>query len=841
MSLLIQASYAKGEIAPALYGRVDTAVYQSALRTARNVIVRAYGSISNRTGLTFIGPVKDHSYPPRLIEFQFNTTDTYQLEFGDFYMRVIRNDAYVLESAFSITAITAAHPPVVTAAGHGYANGDEVYLQSVVGMTRVNQRRFLIKNATTNTFTLADQVTDADIDATAYAAYASGGTVARVYTLVSPYAIADTLTLDDAQSADVMTLTHQLYAPRELTRTDHDNWAFTTPAFAPSTASPTGVAVAAGGGTVTRNYAVTFSATTTFEESLPTLITTTTGATPSADVITWTAGGSGIANASIYLQQNGVYGLLGTSDTTSFTNANIGPDLTTSPPAARNPFVGAGNYPATVSYYMERRVFGGTLNQPDTTFYSQVASAANMSSSSPIQDDDAITATLNSQQVNAIKHFVPGTDLLTFTSGSEWQTNAGNASNFSATTLTQHPQSIWGCSYIAPITMGKTVLFVTENQSTVRNLGFDWQVNGYTGQDVSLLASHLFSNYKIVDWSLARTPDPIIHTVREDGQACLLTFNQEQSMIAWTHWDTQGSFERTSSLRHNATEIDEAVYFVVKRRVNGNTVRYIERIASRRFIDVRDAFYVDAGLTYDFPIDITSITLGNPTIISAPAHGFVSGDQIDLFDIEWQTSFDDMGNEIEPAQLNTSRYAATVIDANTFSVPIDSTLFAAYVEGGTARKAVRTITGLDHLEGCAVSVLADGNVVKGLVVSQGAITLPRKFSRVHVGLQYISDIETLDIEAPGGGTMQGTRKKTSTVTVRFDASRGLLIGPTSDDLTEMKQREDENMGDPTALLTGDKQIVLEPSWNSNGRIFLRQVNPLPMNILAIIPDLINGT
>ena len=93
-----------------------------------------------------------------------------------------------------------------------------------------------------------------------------------------------------------------------------------------------------------------------------------------------------------------------------------------------------------------------------------------------------------------------------------------------------------------------------------------------------------------------------------------------------------------------------------------------------------------------------------------------------------------------------------------------------------------------------------------------------------------------DIEAPQG-TIQGKTKKVADVTVRFEKSRGLMIGPSVDKLVPMKQREYEVMGAPTALLTGDKKIILKPDWNSNGRIFLRQSDPLPMTILAVIPDL----
>jgi hypothetical protein len=76
------------------------------------------------------------------------------------------------------------------------------------------------------------------------------------------------------------------------------------------------------------------------------------------------------------------------------------------------------------------------------------------------------------------------------------------------------------------------------------------------------------------------------------------------------------------------------------------------------------------------------------------------------------------------------------------------------------------------------------------------------------------------------------------VTVRFERSRGLWAGPSFTELTEMKQREFEDYGEPTSLLTGDKEIMLPPDWNSNGRIALRQRDPLPMTILAIMPHVV---
>lgn len=919
MPQFIQPSFAKGELSPALYGRVDTAAYQVGLKTARNVIVHAYGGASNRPGTQFIGPVKNHAHTPRLIDFQFKATDTYILEFGDEYMRVIRDDGHVLEAPQNITGITMANPAVVTITGHGYSNGDEIYISGVEGMTEVNGKRFAVANATTDTFQLVSQVTGVGIDSSSFTEYSSGGTAERVYTLKTPYSVADLFELKTAQSADVMTITHPNYPIYELSRTDHASWSLDEASFAPDVDFPTALSTTANTtGSVTVRYRVTAVKKETGEESLPGIaagktITGITKANPavvtstghglsngdevylsvagmtelngrrfiiesvsantfalagedSTSYTTFTSGtayptfsritnGAATANNTIswtasdeaqkyviYKESNGIFGLIGESETTSFTDNNIQADTSVSHPRARNPFLGAGNYPGCTGYYEQRRVFGGSLNNPDTSYYSKVGFHSNFTVSSPIQDDDAITARLNSGQVNEIRHFVPLNDLLLFTSGNEWQINSGPESAFSPSTIKHKPQTNWGCAHLAPIVVGGTVLFVQDNNIQVRSFGYSLQIDGYSSTDLTLLASHLFKDTAtIVDWAFVRSPDPIIYVVRSDGQMATLTFNQEQEVVAWTHWDTDGDFEAIASVRPSASEIDQLPYVVVKRVIDGNTVRYIERLHTRRFDDIRDAFFVDSGLSYDFPVTITDIDTDGPLVITAPAHGFSNGDIVDFSDIEWEPDVDEYDNEKQPDQLNNRRYTVAGADTDTFQLTLNGTEvngsdFNAYVSGGKVRKTVMTISGLDHLEGKRVVALSDGNVVSNLTVTNGAVTLPRRASRIHIGLKYVADIETLNVEAPSG-TVQGRMKKIAKVTVRFEKSRGLFIGHDSDSLTEMKQRRFEAYDEPTRLLTGDEEIILKSSWNTNGRIFIRQRYPLPMTILAIIPDL----
>lgn len=843
--LVIQPSFARGEISPLIYGRVDTTAYGVSLRTARNVYVHTSGGASNRPGSDFLGPVKDHDYAPLLVPFEFKTTDKYQLEFGDLYMRVIRDDAYVVESAKTITGITTANPPVVTSAAHGYNNGDEVYLSAIGGMTRLNGQRFLVANKTTNTFELNDQVDNTPFNASTFGTYTSGGTSEKIYQIVTPYTSADLDTLKFVQTADVMTITHPTYAPRELSRTGHASWSLATITFAPTLAAPGSPSSVSNSGSGTNySYVVTAIADETFEESVASSVTTVSGGTTPNNTVSWSSV-SGALRYGVYRSVAGIYGLIGETTNTSFLDVNIAPDLNISPPSARNPFNATDKYPAACTFFEQRRVFGGTNEKPDTCWYSQTGNTKNLNTSTPTQEDDAIVATLPSRKVNAIRNFAPGNDLIVFTSGSEWRINSGTDTAFSQNSIKQKPQSEWGSGHLPPILVGNTLVYTEENQARVRTLGYSLQLDGYTGVNLGEYSGHLLvdENKSIIGWGYAAVPESIIHMARNDGVMLNLTYNQAQEVVAWTRFDTDGKFERVSVSRRGGDQLEDTVYVVVKRYINGRYVRYVEKLHSRYFADVRDCFFVDSGLSYDNPVAITGVSAANPAVVTSTSHGLSNGATVDISDITWTADTDEFGTESQPDQLNSGRYTVANVTANTFTLvdqngdAVDGSAFNAYVEGGYFRVPVSTVTGLDHLEGKAVSILADGNVVTGRTVTNGAVTLPRPFSRIHVGLRYTSDIETLDIESPQG-TAQGLKKKINYVTVKVRKSRGLFVGPDVSRLVEFKQRENENMGDPTELLTGQFRQELYPDWNSNGRLFIRQRNPLPLTVLAVVPDII---
>ncbi len=242
MPKMIQPSLAGGEVSPATGARIDLEDRYMAVEYAENYIASFTGSMFTRPGQKFVARAKPGSAAYRIIEFEFNTEQTYVLELGDQYMRFHTAGAQILDSTQvkTITGATAADPVVITSTGHTLSNGDEVYIAGVAGMTELNGRSFLIANTTANTFEL-QTLDGTDVDGSAYTAYSSGGTATPPYEITTPWAAADLFEISYAQSGDVMGLVHEDYQPRDLERVDNDSWTLTAVDFKPAQAEPTNI------------------------------------------------------------------------------------------------------------------------------------------------------------------------------------------------------------------------------------------------------------------------------------------------------------------------------------------------------------------------------------------------------------------------------------------------------------------------------------------------------------------------------------------------------------------------------------------------------------------------
>jgi hypothetical protein len=216
-------NFTGGELSPRLDGRNDLNKYSSGCKTLENMIVYPHGSAARRSGTQFVAEVKNSAAKTRLIPFEFSTTQTYMLEFGNQYIRFYKDNGQILESDVTISGATQANPVVITATGHSYDNGDEISITGVVGMTELNNKRYLVANKTTNTFEITD-VDGTNINGTGFTAYTSGGVANRVYEISTPYLTAELFDIKFAQSADVMYITHPNHEVEKLSRTGHTSW-----------------------------------------------------------------------------------------------------------------------------------------------------------------------------------------------------------------------------------------------------------------------------------------------------------------------------------------------------------------------------------------------------------------------------------------------------------------------------------------------------------------------------------------------------------------------------------------------------------------------------------------
>lgn len=939
MSTLLQRSFSGGEIAPSLYARVDVAKYSTGLRTLRNFLVMRHGGASNRPGLGFIGEVKDSTRQVRLIPFVFNNDQTYVLEFGHLYMRVIKNGAQVLESALNILGISAANPAVVTVTGHGLSTGQEIEIKSVAGGLGqyVNNRNFKVTVTGANTFSL-QTLDGANFSAASLPAYTTGGTIQRVYEIATPYEEDQLSTLQFVQSADVITLAHPSHEPRELSRSGDTIWALNALVISPTISRPTNFRRTSGPtGVVTIRWQVTAIKNETNEESLvgdsdtrtisgitqanPAVVTTSvahnwqtgekvyisgvggmtqisgeylitvTGATTfslqdlnnnninSTGFSAYTSGGTvvtrytvgyslaqatsssphilqwnavtGAREYSIYRETNpgsNVYGFIGTSPGTTFRDFGVTADDTAVPPIERNPFTGAGNYPASVTYYQQRLSFASSTSAPETIWLSRSAQFKNFTVSSPIQDDDAITFSMAGRQVNRVKHMIDIGSLVVFTSGGEWAIQGGNNGALTPSSIVPKQYSYNGSSDLPPIVIGNSALYVQARGSVVRDFSFDFEVDGYRGNDLTIFSAHLFDNNTLVDWTYQQIPHSVLWVVRDDGVLLGLTYVREQSMIAWHRHDTDGAFENVCVVPEGTEDV---LYAVIRRTVNGQTRRYVERMSNRLIDDVADTKILDSHLSYDGRNTVTARTM------TLTGSGWTYIDALTLTCSQSFFSSSDVGNAIHITDsdgtivkcLITAYTSATVVTVTpNKTVPV--TLRG--VATSSWSRAVDRVEGLWHLEGQQVSVFADGFVVSNpnntsydvVTVTNGAVDLSERYSVVHVGLPYTSDIETLNIDTPQGETISDKKQLVQRVTLFVEQSRGAWVGakPPEDEetdflggLTEVKVRSNEGYDAPIALQTGTIDVNIKSEWNSNGRIFIRNTDPVPLAVLAIAP------
>ncbi|HDX8890784.1 TPA: hypothetical protein RQO31_000792 [Klebsiella oxytoca] len=392
-------------------------------------------------------------------------------------------------------------------------------------------------------------------------------------------------------------------------------------------------------------------------------------------------------------------------------------------------------YPGAVTLYQQRLVLAGSPQYPQTIWWSETG--VYLSFELGTDDDDAISFTLSSDQLNPIVHLAQMNTLIALTYGGEFTITAGSDAAITPTNISVKNPSPYGCNSIRPVRVGTEIMFIQRAGKKLYAVAYDPDSYvSYSANDLTVLAEHITAG-GVLDMAYQQQPDAFVWLIRADGVLVTMGIDRAQDVVAWSRQITDGVFESVASI---PSESDDVIYVLVRREVNGQTVRCVE-----------------------------------------------------VFD----------------STLNT-----------------DSAVTGSSSEGAT------TWTGLSHLNGKTVDVVADGSVMPQATVTDGQITLSRKAKKIEVGLHYETTIQTLTPEiSTTEGTTQNARKRTSEVTLRFLETTGAEC---NGQVLPFRTFGPKILNQPAPLFTGDHYFGKLGWERGEDTLIIQQRQPLPFHLLAII-------
>ena len=810
-------SFSAGEISPQLYGRIDVQKYQSSCRTLENFICRVHGGAQRRSGSYFAVGAKYDAKVTRLIPFEYSITQAYIIEASNLYFRFFREYGRI-ES-----------PP---------------------------------------------------------------GTPVEI---VTPYLEADLRKIMFAQDQDTMYLAVNGYVPKDLTRSSHTAWTLTDHVFndgpylepntdqdwalAPTASTGAGVTLISSknlfdAGHVGACFRLRYGATTpAWGYGKITAVTNATTATmtitkdfannyvdigdisrAAAAVVTQTAHGlatgdyimfTGITQTPSWTGLNNIPYKITKIDANSYSIAVN----TSGYSAAYVPGTDPGKVTSATRMWREG-AFSTYQGWPSSCifheqrlyyFKDQYLHASKTGdpndfgtgdASTPL-DTDGFSYEIVSDKVNVIRWAASSSNLMIGTSGGVWRMGAQSASDaITPTNAKINQQSPQGGSPLGCHNVGHSVLYMerlglpTNDGEKCVELSYNWQIDSYVGKDLTILAEHI-TRGGVIDWDFQRAPFPILWAVLDDGTLLGMTYEKDQDVIGWHRHPTDGDVESVACI---PGDLQDDLWMVVKRTIGGTTKRYIEYLTPWNWgDDQRYCFFVDCGLAYDgTEKTITGATKANPVVITAVAHGFSNGNKVKITGVLGMTELNDKVYEVQNKATDTFELKNT-----------NGTAYTTYTSGGIAKLCIQTVTGLTHLEGKTVSILADGAVQPSLTVASGQITLASPFSVVAVGLPYTSTLETLDLEGGGAeGPAQGKKRRVSKCRTRlYNTGSGVKIGhSTKMDVVDFRSGTDQ-MDIATALYSGIYETPFPAAWSREARVKVVMDLPLPCTVNAIIPTL----
>lgn len=789
----IITNFRTGEISPKLEGRIDLQKYNEAAQTVNNMLVFPSGGVTRRPGTFFAGRSKDGG-KVRLINFEVSDEQAYVLEFGANYIRFYKDGGILTEATTNITGITQANPAVVTAASHGLNNGDRVFIKSVAGMVEVNNLEFTVANKTTNTFELSG------INSSAFTAYSSGGTVGKIVEVTTTYSVTEIFEINHTQSADVLFIAHKDHEPAKLTRTTATSFTLTDidfidgPWLDENDTTTTLYASAATGSGITITASASLFASNDvgryirFREILEIEHDEWAASTSYANNVTVRF------NGHVYKQVTGSTQTSGNTPPVHLTGTET---------------YGSINWEYLHDEHGHVKIVGFT-------------------------SATVVTADVHEDQYGNSR--LPDSAVGSSNANTRWSLGAfGGSEGFP-----------------------KAVGFYEQRLYFAGTTGQPQTIFGSVSADFENMTPGTLDD-SAVNFTIASDKVNVIRHLLPARFLQVLTTSAEFTLSGGT-----GSTPVTPT---NVNVLRETTFGCSQVRPlrAGNSTILIQK-GQEKVKEITFDLDTDGLLGIDLTILADHLPRGGltdmvwqqePELIVWFVHsdGRLVGLTYDRANaaIGWHDHSIGGSGVVEsitaiPSGAEDQVYVSVkrTIDGSTvrhveFLKPIefgDDVADAFYVDSGLTYdgSATTTITGLNHLEGETVTILADGASHPDKTVSGGSITLERSASKVHVGYSYTSTLETLRLEAGADdGVAQGKIKRIHGVTARFFKTVGAELGPDTSNLDRLPFRDSSMaMNQAVPLFTGDKEIYFPSGYENDARVVIRQSQPLPMTVLAIM-------
>tara|TARA_R110000787_G_scaffold19111_3_gene57750 strand:+ start:387 stop:2981 length:2595 start_codon:yes stop_codon:yes gene_type:complete len=851
-------NFTAGELSPRLDGRTDLSKYLNGVKKMENLIVHPHGGASRRPGTKFVREVKNSAHNCRLIPFEFNVTQAYILEFGNEYFRIHKDGGTVVDGSSDPIEVTTPYgedeladlkftqsadvmylvhplfaPRKITRTSHtAWSIAEVAFERGPMQDDNTGTVTFLASGRTGNVNVTASSSTFVSTDVGRLIKVHDG--VTKITSLTSATVVATTVQENADGRSELMpsytaaTISAHEGDPSSTGLEHNDRYQDTAGQFI-AEGFKEGQKITVTGFTTGNNNNSSAIIVKVTEDTL--LLA------PSADVTDEAAGDS----------------------------VTIAGDLTASTEWALGAFSGTTGFPSAVAFYEQRLVFASTTAQPQTLFFSVGGSFEDFNGG--VNDTDALTYTLGSNQVNIIRYLQAGRVLLVGTSGGEFVVSSSEQAPLSPTNASVKRQATYGSANIQPVQVANTTLFIQRAKRKLRELIFDLNTDSYQAPDLTILAEHITEG-GIKEMALQQEPDNIVWCVRIDGKLVGMTYRREENVIAWHEHTLGGKSGACTVTVSDYANI--AVGTTLKfTKSDGTTVTFTSEAAggsapadtslgfrpNESNNTTADNIFTRMNAHADFTVANPSAAIVTIEETNPSATGFLSCFSSDTTRLTTTNQTHALIESIAtiPGDLNEDAVYMVVqrtINLGTkryieFFAPFDfgsSAEDAFFVDSGLSYTgtAATSMSGLNHLEGEVVSTLVNGATHPNKAVASGALTLDFSATKAHIGLLYKSTLQTMRIEAGGTeGTAQGKTKRIHEVVLRLFRTIGAKVGSSETELDRIPFRTSaDEMDQSLGLFTGDKQIEFRSGFDSDGFIVVQQDQPLPLTVIGIYPRLI---